>query len=65
MKKKILFTIESLGGGGAEKVLLTIINGLDREKYDISLYLIFSGGIYEKNLKDDIKLSSIFKDIAP
>lgn len=64
MKKKILFTIESLGGGGAEKVLLTIINGLDREKYDISLYLIFSGGIYEKNLKDDIKLSSVFKDIT-
>ena len=33
--KKILFFIESLAGGGAEKVLTDIIANINKEKYDI------------------------------
>lgn len=33
MKKKIVFIIHSLIGGGAEKVLIDIINHLDVDKY--------------------------------
>ena len=36
--KKIMFMVNGLSGGGAEKVLQTLINNLDREKYDITLY---------------------------
>lgn len=35
--KKILFFLESLAGGGAEKVLTDIVCYLDKSKYDISL----------------------------
>lgn len=63
MKKKILFTIESLGGGGAEKILLNIINNLDREKFEITLYLFFLGGIYDSDLGKDVKIKYIFKDV--
>ena len=36
-KKSILFMVPHLGGGGAEKVLVTLINSLDIDKYDIGL----------------------------
>ena len=34
---KILFLIPSLAGGGAEKVLVNMVNHLDREKYDVTV----------------------------
>ena len=40
MKKRILFIMDSLRIGGAEKSLVTILNLLDYEKYDIDLYLL-------------------------
>ena len=36
--KKIMFMMNSLDGGGAEKVLQTLLRHLDRSKYDITLY---------------------------
>lgn len=36
--KKVMFMTNSLSGGGAEKILQTLINNLDRKKYDITLY---------------------------
>lgn len=39
MKRRILFVIDSLRGGGAEKITSHLLNGLDRDKYDLSLYL--------------------------
>lgn len=32
MKKRILFFITSLDGGGAEKVLVNMVNNLDQSK---------------------------------
>ncbi len=32
--KKVLFMIDSLGGGGAEKVLVNILKRLNPEEYD-------------------------------
>ena len=40
MKKKILFMINSLHGGGAEKVLQTILNNINLAEYDITLYSV-------------------------
>lgn len=43
--KKILFFIFDLGHGGAEKVLVQLVNSLDPEKYDITVQTIFNVGV--------------------
>lgn len=40
MKKRVLFVINSLWGGGAEKVFQTLLCNLDRDKYDITVYSV-------------------------
>ncbi len=45
MKKKILFLIPSLRGGGAEKVILNIVNSLSVNKYDIVLVVVNKVGV--------------------
>ena len=57
--KKIAFIIPTLGGGGAEKILINIVNNMDKKKYDITLISIFNYGINKKFLKEDIKYISI------
>lgn len=37
MKKRVLFVINSLWGGGAEKVFQTLLCNLDKDKYDITV----------------------------
>jgi glycosyltransferase involved in cell wall biosynthesis len=61
--KKVLFAIPTLGGGGAERVLVTLLNNLDKEKYDITLFSIFGGGINKNYLNKDIKYSFYFKKL--
>lgn len=56
MKKKILFLIHDLGHGGAEKVLVNLVNHMDRTKFDISVMALFSGGVNEQFLAKDIRL---------
>ena len=62
-KKKILFFLWSFSlGGGAEKILSTIVNNLDREKYDIDIIEIehFDKG-YEP-VNDNIKILKSWQD---
>lgn len=70
MKKKVLFVMESLGIGGAEKSLITILSLLDKEKYDIYLYLFKPDGAFLNqvpswintiNISNDDKLKKDFK----
>lgn len=42
--KKILFVINTLGRAGAETALLELLNHLDTEKYEISLYVLLGQG---------------------
>ena len=46
--KKILFFIESLSGGGAEKVLITLLNHIDYSKYRITLLSLVDTGVLKK-----------------
>lgn len=48
--KRILFFIESLAGGGAEKVLVTLLNHLNREKYDVTLLTLVDTGVFKCGL---------------
>ncbi len=60
MKKKILFFHFDLGGGGAEKVLVNLVNNLDPDKYDITLYTVFNRGVYKDSFAKHIKRKTIF-----
>ena len=46
--KKILFLIPNLSVGGAEKVLVNLVNNMDKEKFDITVQVLFAGGVNEK-----------------
>ena len=58
--KKIIFIVPTFGGGGAERVVLNIVNNLDPNKYNIHVYSIIPGNdIYQNKLNDNI----IFKNL--
>ena len=42
--KKILFLIHDLGQGGAEKVLVNLVNNMDHTKFDITVMTLFDHG---------------------
>lgn len=46
MKKKFLIHIGSLGAGGAEKSLVSFLNTLPEELYEIDLMLLNEGGLF-------------------
>ena len=60
MKKKVLFLINSLSAGGAEKVLITLLNNIDQEKFDVSLLTVFSSNTLSDELSDDINYQWVF-----
>lgn len=59
--KKILFFIPTLSGGGAEKVLVNLVNNLNREKYEVTVLTLFDTGINKKYLAKHIHYKFIFK----
>ena len=63
--KKILFLIHDLGSGGAEKVLVNLVNNMDRTKFDISVIALFGGGINEQFLKPDIHYQTVWPKTFP
>lgn len=58
--KKLLFLIPNLKHGGAEKVLVNLVNNLNREKYDITVQTLFDEGIHKAALKEHIHYRSVF-----
>lgn len=62
-KPSILFVHPDLRGGGAEKVLVNLLNTMNTDKYDIHLFTYFHQGVNRKNLKPEIKQRSIFNKV--
>ncbi len=58
--KSVLFVIPTLGGGGAEKVLVNLVNHLDRAKYKIEILTLFKCDTNRKFLRSDIPVRSCF-----
>lgn len=56
MKKKILFVINSMGCGGAEKSLLSLLSLMDYQKYDVTLLMFRRGGMFEPLLPPDVHI---------
>lgn len=59
--KKILFLIHDLGPGGAEKVLVNLVNNMDPQHFDITVMALFGGGVNEQFLKPHIHYIACFK----
>ena len=62
--KKVLFLIHDLGQGGAEKVLVNLVNNLDKTKFDITVMSIFDIGENKQFLDSSIKYKSCFKHMV-
>lgn len=55
-KKRLLFVIDSLTIGGAEKSLVTLLNLLDYSRYEVDLQLFAYGGAFMQFLPTEIKV---------
>ncbi len=62
---RINFLIHDLGQGGAEKVLVNLVNNMDRSKFDISVTVLFGGGVNEQFLAPDIHFHVVFPKEVP
>ena len=60
-KKKIVFVIGELTGGGTEKVLMDIMHSLDPAEYDISLVLFEKRGVYVSAIPSYAKVYDLRK----
>lgn len=61
MPKKILFLIDSLGGGGAERIMSYLLNRLDRNRYAPSLGLLLRPDVGYP-LRSDLPMYSLCSD---
>lgn len=59
MRSKVLFFIESLAGGGAERVLTTLLRHLDSNKFDVTLCCIVDCGKYINDVKPYVHYTSL------
>lgn len=60
-KKKILFIMHSLLGGGSEKVLLTILDNMNYSLFDVELLLIYNEGVYLQNVPKEVKVRYLYR----
>lgn len=58
-RRKILFVVESLSGGGAERVLLNLIKNIDRERFDVSVCPIVDTGVHSAEIRKYASVRSI------
>jgi glycosyltransferase involved in cell wall biosynthesis len=55
---KICFVLPSLNGGGAERAAVQVLNGLDPDRWDRSMFLFAREGPYLSELDPSIRLAS-------
>lgn len=57
--KEILFVIDSLTCGGAEKSLITLLNNLDYTQYNVDLLMFKRGGDFEKFIPTEVNILNV------
>lgn len=50
-KRKIIFCIQDLSGGGAEKILVETVRKLNPDTYDITVLSLFNDGVYIEDIQ--------------
>jgi glycosyltransferase involved in cell wall biosynthesis len=63
MKKKLVFVIESLHLGGAEKSLVTLLQNLDYSLYEVDLIIFNKEGIFKSSVPKEVTF--IYKSMQP
>ncbi len=63
--KKLLFLIHDLGQGGAEKVLVNLVNNLDPERFDVTVMTLFDCGENRAFLAPHIRYRSWIGRMIP
>lgn len=58
MKKKILFIISNMQTGGVSKSMVSLMNVIDRRRYDVSLMIVSPTGAFMELLPDDLRILS-------
>lgn len=58
---KILFMIPNLGHGGAEKVLVNLVNNMDRSKFNVTVMTLYDEGVHRDTLASHISYQTCFK----
>lgn len=61
MKKRLLFVMESMGSGGGERSLLTLLQLIDYDKYDVDLLLFNPSGLFMDMIPKQVNLISFGK----
>lgn len=59
--KKILFVIQTLGGGGAEKVLINLLDNINYNKYKVDVLVVSDEGVYKNKINPNVEKIAIFK----
>ena len=63
--KKLLFVINTLGCGGAERAMLDLLRVLEPEGYEISLYVLTGQGELRQELPDYVRLlNQNYRDVS-
>ena len=57
--QKIVFILSNIDGGGAQRVILTLIKHLDRRKFQPTLLLLNDGGDYVDDISDSLRVVSL------
>lgn len=57
--------IHDLGQGGAEKVLVNLVNNMDPSKFDITVMTLFDTGVNKQFLSKKIKYKTCFSKVVP
>ena len=62
MKKKIAIVSKKMIVGGIERVMLSMLSEIDRDKYDVTLFLEEEGGGLENDIPSWINVRYMFKE---
>lgn len=58
---KILFLIPNLGHGGAEKVLVNLVNHMNLNLFEITVLALYDEGVNKKFLSQNVKYKFFLK----
>ena len=61
-KRKILFLIPSLRGGGAERTLINLLKKLDYERYDVDLIVVSKKGPYVREVPSEVNTTYLYEN---
>lgn len=53
--KRILFFIPTLGHGGAERVLVNLVNHMNLDEYEVTVQTMFDVGIYKGKIRPEVR----------